>query len=272
MTQAPSEQVRVGMVGLGLVANSHLKGYAGHPNAEVVAVCDIDKARAEDFARQHGIPQAYSSYDEMLGRAGIDVVSIATPNHLHAPMTLKAAKAVKHVHCEKPFSRYVGEGQGRSGGCPRGRREGCRRGDVPVPLFVHEGARADRGRRDRPPAPGPPAPRLMAGTFGPSPGGPGRPQLARRPGEVRGRRLPVDLRPCGPLLHLGRVLHARQPDRGGLCRRRSRQARRTERRRGTRSLHHGSGGHTDPDLEARGPRSPGPLGAGGGGSTASTTT
>ena len=111
MTQAPSEQVRVGMVGLGLVANSHLKGYAGHPNAEVVAVCDIDKARAEDFARQHGIPQAYSSYDEMLGRAGIDVVSIATPNHLHAPMTLKAAKAVKHVHCEKPFSRYVGEGQ-----------------------------------------------------------------------------------------------------------------------------------------------------------------
>ena len=107
MTQ---QRVKVGMVGLGLVSNSHIKGYESHPNAEVAAVCDVDEARARRFAEANGIADYYSSYDEMLERADIDAVSIATPNHLHAPMVRKAAEAGKHIHCEKPFCRFVGEG------------------------------------------------------------------------------------------------------------------------------------------------------------------
>ena len=102
--------VSVGMVGLGLVSPSHLKGYASHPKAEVVAVCDLDEGRARQFAREHRIKGVYTSYDRMVATAGIDAIDIATPTFLHAPMTLQAVRAGKHVHCEKPFCRSVGEG------------------------------------------------------------------------------------------------------------------------------------------------------------------
>jgi len=102
--------VRVGMVGLGLVSTPHLKGYASHPQAQVVAVCDRDAQRASQFAERHGIPGVYTSFDAMLAEADINTVDIATPTYLHAPMTQRAAEAGKHVHCEKPFCRTVGEG------------------------------------------------------------------------------------------------------------------------------------------------------------------
>ena len=104
------ETIRVGIVGLGLVSGSHLKGYASHPWAEVVAVCDLDAERAHRFAQVNGISEFHVSLDEMLRAARIDVVDIATPTFLHAPMTMQAAAAGKHVHCEKPFCRSTGEG------------------------------------------------------------------------------------------------------------------------------------------------------------------
>ena len=104
------DTVRAGIVGLGLVATSHLKGYYSHPRATVVAVCDVDVRRAERFAASFGIEQVFASYAEMLAKADINTVDIATPTYLHAPMTIQAAKAGKHVHCEKPFCRSVAEG------------------------------------------------------------------------------------------------------------------------------------------------------------------
>ena len=105
-------QVKVGMVGLGLVASSHLKGFESHPRAEVIAVCDLDRGRVERFAETHGIPEVYTSYEEMLQNGSLDAVSIATPNYLHSTMTKQAAEHGKHVHCEKPFCRFVEEGKG----------------------------------------------------------------------------------------------------------------------------------------------------------------
>jgi predicted dehydrogenase len=105
-----SKNVKVGMVGLGLVSTSHYKGYASHPDAKIVAVCDLDKARAEEFAKTFNIPEVYTNYDEMLGQAEINAIDIATPTYLHVPMAMKAIKAGKHVHCEKPFCRSTGEG------------------------------------------------------------------------------------------------------------------------------------------------------------------
>ena len=58
--------VRVGIVGLGLVSSSHIKGYLSHPQAEISAVCDLDLRRAEEVGRHHGIPHIYGSYEEML--------------------------------------------------------------------------------------------------------------------------------------------------------------------------------------------------------------
>ncbi len=104
------EKVKVGMVGLGLVFTPHFKGYASHPGAEVVALCDLDEERARRFAAAYNVPQIYTSYEELLAQADINTVDIATPTFLHAPMTQQAAVAGKHIHCEKPFCRSLAEG------------------------------------------------------------------------------------------------------------------------------------------------------------------
>lgn len=101
---------RVGMVGLGLVSEAHAKGYESHPRAQIAAVCDLDEKRAEAFAVRHDVPRVYGSFDAMLADPGVNAIDIATPTHLHVPMTLAAARVGRHVHCEKPFCRSVGEG------------------------------------------------------------------------------------------------------------------------------------------------------------------
>ena len=103
--------LRVGMVGLGLVSTSHWKGYASHEGAEVVALCDRDEERVRHFADRYAVGETYTDYDEMLERAELDLVDIATPTFLHAPMAHRALERGIHVHCEKPFCRSVGEGK-----------------------------------------------------------------------------------------------------------------------------------------------------------------
>ena len=109
--QRKETEVRVGIVGLGLAATPHAKGYASHPNAEIVAVCDSDEFRARDFAGEHNVSAFYGSLDEMLRDPAVNTVDIATPTYLHAGMARVAAAAGKHVHCEKPFCRGVAEGE-----------------------------------------------------------------------------------------------------------------------------------------------------------------
>jgi predicted dehydrogenase len=103
--------VKVGLVGLGLVCESHIKAYAAHPESEVVAVCDLDEARAKAIAARYGIPKVYTSYEDMLNDPGINTVDITTPTVLHAPMALAAAKAGKNILCEKPFCLTLKDGQ-----------------------------------------------------------------------------------------------------------------------------------------------------------------
>ena len=109
--QRKETEVRVGIVGLGLAATPHAKGYASHPDARVAAVCDSDESRAREFAAQNNVPAFYGSLDEMLRDPAVNTVDIATPTYLHAGMARVAAAAGKHVHCEKPFCRGVAEGE-----------------------------------------------------------------------------------------------------------------------------------------------------------------
>jgi predicted dehydrogenase len=139
------------MVGLGLVSTSHLKGYLSHPRANVVAVCDLEQDRADQFARTYGIAEAYSSYDEMLEKADINTVDIATPTFLHVPMVLQAARAGMHIHCEKPFCSSVGQGLAA---CEAARHQGVKLvvGETYVFISSHIKARAliDAGEIGRP--------------------------------------------------------------------------------------------------------------------------
>ena len=99
------EKLRIGVVGAGNIATSaHLPAYRDCCNAIPAAICDINAERAECAAKQFGIPEWYSSVEEMLEKADIAAVDICTWNNAHAPVAVAAAKAGKHILCEKPLA------------------------------------------------------------------------------------------------------------------------------------------------------------------------
>ncbi len=76
-------------------------------DARLVAVYGRDQGRADAFAEKHGADAAYSDLDALLSDSRVDAVFVASPNHLHAPQTIKAAAAGKHVLSEKPMANSV---------------------------------------------------------------------------------------------------------------------------------------------------------------------
>src|SRR6185436_10592173 len=102
--------LRLGVIGAGSVAQvSHLPVLKKRRDLEVVAICDDDGERARLVAQHFGIPRVTSDYESLLRGDEVDAVIIATPNHLHAPMTLAALGYGKHVLCEKPPARNAAE-------------------------------------------------------------------------------------------------------------------------------------------------------------------
>jgi predicted dehydrogenase len=97
-----AKKVNVGIIGLGWPGREHLKGYKQSSRARVVAVCDMNSDIAHQQAEEHDIAQIYADHRKMLKEADIDAVSVCLPNYLHAPVTLDALRAGKHVICEKP--------------------------------------------------------------------------------------------------------------------------------------------------------------------------
>ena len=73
-------------------------------DSRLVAVYSRDQGRADAFAESHGADTAYSSLDAMLADSRVDAVFVSSPNYLHAPQTIKAAAAGKHVLAEKPMA------------------------------------------------------------------------------------------------------------------------------------------------------------------------
>jgi predicted dehydrogenase len=102
--------MRIGILGAARIAERALMEAArAVPSVTVAAIATRDKARAESFALTHGLPVAHASYELLLADPGIDAVYIPLPNSLHAPWTLRAIDAGKHVLCEKPFASNARE-------------------------------------------------------------------------------------------------------------------------------------------------------------------
>ncbi|WP_394171760.1 Gfo/Idh/MocA family protein [Guptibacillus hwajinpoensis] len=98
------KKLQVGVIGCGSIAqHRHLPEYAANKQIEVAAVCDIVKTRADEIAALYGAV-SYESVEELLQNKEIDAVSVCTPNYLHAPISIAALKAGKHVLCEKPMA------------------------------------------------------------------------------------------------------------------------------------------------------------------------
>lgn len=97
-----SKTVKIGMIGTGFVGDIHHAAFKGWVhNADLVAVASPNNAA--NFAKERGIPDAYSDYREMLKDKEIDVVDIGIPNDLHCEAVVAAAQAGKHVIVEKPL-------------------------------------------------------------------------------------------------------------------------------------------------------------------------
>lgn len=104
-------KLRVAQVGLGMMGVSDLKDTASHPAVEIVALCDVDSTNLNNAAKDYPKARKFVDYNEMLDSMGeeIDAVVVSTPDHIHAPVSLKAMNMDKHVYCQKPLTHFVSE-------------------------------------------------------------------------------------------------------------------------------------------------------------------
>lgn len=105
-------RLRAGVIGLGWAGQQHLAAYAADPSVDLVAIAAMEEDLLEEFGAQHDVPGRYPDYRQMLAEAELDVVSIATPTFLHAPMAIAALEAGVNVLCEKPMAQTGEVAQG----------------------------------------------------------------------------------------------------------------------------------------------------------------
>jgi hypothetical protein len=109
--KSPNQKLHIGAVGMGIRGPAILQGAAASEN--IVAVCDPDEERSAKGFADYPKANKYKDYRKMFEAEGkgMDAVMMATPDHMHTPVTLLAMQLGKHVYCEKPLTRTVWESQ-----------------------------------------------------------------------------------------------------------------------------------------------------------------
>jgi predicted dehydrogenase len=110
---APSNRITVGLIGTGGRMGGVWGALSRVPGVQGVAVCDVQKSRRESYRNRLKLrpEDAHVDFRELLARADVDTVAIASPDHWHVPQAVAAIKAGKDVYCEKPLSNTIGEGR-----------------------------------------------------------------------------------------------------------------------------------------------------------------
>lgn len=103
------QRLRMGVIGAGLWGSNHARVFSVLPEAELIAVCDLDAGRADAMKRQYGARFAYTDYRDLIDNPAVDAVSVATPDFTHTPIILAALRADKHVLSEKPLATTLQE-------------------------------------------------------------------------------------------------------------------------------------------------------------------
>lgn len=98
------EKTRIGVIGNGIIGESHLKEYAQIPECEVVAICDINEEWLHEIGDKYGIERRFTNIGRLLDCDDIEAVDVCLHNNLHAPVAIEAMQRGKHVYCEKPMS------------------------------------------------------------------------------------------------------------------------------------------------------------------------
>ncbi|MCA9060864.1 MAG: Gfo/Idh/MocA family oxidoreductase, partial [Planctomycetaceae bacterium] len=101
-----NERLNIGAIGVGGRGAGDLAAVA-HEN--IVALCDVDETRLGAAAAKHPAAKTYTDYRQSMEQNDLDAVVIATPDHHHAPATVRALRRGLHVYCEKPLTHTVEE-------------------------------------------------------------------------------------------------------------------------------------------------------------------
>lgn len=104
------KKTRVGVIGAGGIGRRHIRVFQGIPEVELAALCDINPGRLEQVGREHGIPALFSDWRELV-KSGLEAVAVCSPNAFHAPQSIAALRAGKHVLCEKPVCLDAAEAE-----------------------------------------------------------------------------------------------------------------------------------------------------------------
>ena len=105
-------KVKWGVLGVASIATRKvIPGMKKGTLSEIAAIASRDLKKAEEAAKNLGIPKAYGSYEELLADKDIEAIYNPLPNHLHVPWSIKAAEAGKHVLCEKPIALSAKEAE-----------------------------------------------------------------------------------------------------------------------------------------------------------------
>ena len=103
-------KIKVGVIGCGTIANAaHIPSYQKNEKAEIAYFCDIIPERAENAVKKYNCGKAVADYREVIADPGVEAVSVCTPNHMHAQISIDALRAGKQALCEKPPARTLAE-------------------------------------------------------------------------------------------------------------------------------------------------------------------
>ncbi len=114
---APSDRITIGCIGVGGMGSANMNSFLGIPEAQILAVCDVDTAhrnRARDTVNErYGNKDCatYNDFREVLARNDLDAISLAVPDHWHAIIAVAAARAGKDIYGEKPLAYTISEGR-----------------------------------------------------------------------------------------------------------------------------------------------------------------
>lgn len=97
-------KIKVGVIGVGNISNEHIQAYLRNPDVELYAFCDINEDQLNKMGDKYGVSRRFTDMNDLLALPEIDAVSVCTWNAAHAPCTIAALNAGKHVLCEKPMS------------------------------------------------------------------------------------------------------------------------------------------------------------------------
>ncbi|HXR11877.1 MAG TPA: Gfo/Idh/MocA family oxidoreductase, partial [Gaiellaceae bacterium] len=100
------EPVRWGLLSTARINGAVIPPLQESPDTELVAVASRTQERADEYAREFGIPRAYGSYDALLADPDVEAIYISLPNGPHVEWSIRALEAGKHVLCEKPLARH----------------------------------------------------------------------------------------------------------------------------------------------------------------------